>query len=292
MPLNPTRTHLTLRLLLRLSVLCSLVLFVYSLPSFAQESSGTEDIDQLVVEKTDVSRNPVDLMTLVQRPDEDLLIFNLIIGKSLLSDAFLTYEDLDTGKYYFHLTDFLTAVEFPIDVNDDAGTASGWFLRENNTFQLDLKTNAAIIAGSTKKLSKGDIERHEDGIYVSLKTLESWFPLTLEIDYSELAVVIKSLQPLPIEIRKQRDGQRNSLGNEVDKPQLPLYSEKAPFVTLPFANFSTETSFNDTESGGKELSSSYTGLITGIVANQDVELSINDVIDDNDRPDIRLSLGP
>jgi hypothetical protein len=230
-------------------------------------------------------------MDIVSRPDEDILIFNLKLGRTVLSDAMLTYEDLDTGRYYVPLTDMMQALEFPIDVDDRKGTAEGWFINENRTFNLSLSQGTIKIKDKETPLKAENIELHEDGIYVSLDFLESWFPITVDIDYSNLAIVIKSLEPLPVEIRKARDQGRDVLGRYGDKALLPTYSQDPPIATIPFADISLQSNFEDSKGKAANLDLAYTALFSSSLLYQDVEASVNGSLDNSNVPDVRLKIG-
>ena len=229
----------------------------------------------------------------VTRPDDDLLIFSLNLGRKTLVDALLTYEDLDTGKYYIPLSDFVDALEFPIEVAPRKGTATGWFLNEERAFKLDLPSGTAVVDGKSYTLSPSEVERHEDGVYISLKQLQEWFPLTLDVDFSQLAIVVKSLEPLPIEVRLARDDRREYIndGKGYHEKEYPLQDTPVPSFTIPFVNTSAQTRYEKRESLQNPFSVTFTTLASGIVAGQDAEISINETTQDEDGPDIRATIG-
>lgn len=233
------------------------------------------------------------LTSIVERPDEDLLIFELRIGTILLSEALITYEDLDTGKYYIPLTDFVDSLEFPINVNNNDGTAKGWSLSEKDTFLLSLPDKTAIISAKKIALQKGDIENHSDGIYVSLKTLESWFPITIDVDFSNLALVIKSLKPLPLENRLERDKDRNKIGPKKQQTTrtTPVEKPEAPYFTRPFVDTSIQTSYTNSDDAEKSFSTDYSLTARNIILNQDALYTLNDSTTDKQDPDIRFTIG-
>ncbi len=233
------------------------------------------------------------LMTLIERPDETLLIFELKIGSILLGDALVTYEDVESGNYYVPLYDFLQILEMPITVDNQAGTAQGWSVNEGATFALSLPQGTVTLRGNEEPLNNGDAELHDDGIYVSLKALEGWLPITIDVNFSDLAIIVSSLQPLPVENRLERDKARDKVGygqnstlkkNHLERPEAPSF-------TLPFVDTSIQNSYTNSKTASKSLNLQYSATARSIIAGQDALYSINDQTADDNRPDVRLTLG-
>ncbi len=232
---------------------------------------------------------------IVHRPEDDLLIFSLKLAHMTLLDVLLTFEDLDSGRYYIPFVDFVQALEFPADYDERGGLISGWFLDEARTFSIDLRAGTARVDGRDYTLSPDHIERHEDGVYVSLDMIQKWFPLTLEVDFSQLAVVVKSLEPLPIEVRIARDAKRGEIedgaGGRYRNKEYPLRDTPPPLFGAPTANVSAQSTYDNNESLDNPFAVTMTMLASGIVAGQDAVISINDNSQDDSGPDIRASIG-
>jgi hypothetical protein len=229
----------------------------------------------------------------VERPDEELLIFELRLGNIPLSDAIVTYEDIDTGNYLIPLSDFFDALEFPITVDNEAGTADGWATSQEDSFALSLPDGTVSLKGTKQTLKKGHIEKHDDGIYVSISTLQSWFPVTIDVNFSDLALIIKSLQPLPIETRLARDKDRGELNTKGRSEATPNALEKpdAPSFTLPFFDTSLQSSYTNRDDATKSLGLQFSTVARSIILGQDALYSINDQTSDDQSPDVRLTIG-
>ncbi|MGH1455890.1 MAG: hypothetical protein ACRBDI_03830 [Alphaproteobacteria bacterium] len=267
------KTHPKLKSVLRrLSLACCLTILFIPYVTYAQSN---------------------DLSKIIERPDEDLLIFSLDLGKMRLSETLLVYEDLDTGKYYVPLSDFVDALEFPIRVDDDYFTAQGWFLTESTEFSLDLRQATAISAGKEFELTPEDIERHEDGIYVSLKMLEKWFPVTLDVDFSDLRLVVKSLEPLPIELRIEREKKRDDISKYKSngRKKYELAEEKTPLFTTPIINVSSQGVYDNSDIAQRRIIKSGAALASAVVAGQDFLMSVNDSTSNGQGPEIRTHIG-
>lgn len=230
---------------------------------------------------------------IVSRPDEDLQIFSFDLGNIRLLDTILVYEDLDSGKFYAPLSDIADALEFPIEVNGGNSGAKGWFINEQRAFGLNLDQATALVNGREYALATNEIERHEDGIYVSLELLEKWFPVTLDVDFSELRLVVHSLEPLPIEIRREREKKREEISKAKGQhvKQYPLGEVRAPYFTMPIVNVNAQAIYDNAPDAQGRIIKSSTALASAVVAGQDFNLSINDSTNNGQGPDIRTHIG-
>ncbi len=233
------------------------------------------------------------LSDIIERPDEDLLIFSLDLGSIRLSETLLVYEDLDTETYYIPLSDFVDALEFPIQVDSGYLTAQGWFLSERREFTLDLNKGEATVAGNDFDITQKDIERHQDGIYVSLQMLEKWFPITLDVDFSDLRIVVKSLEPLPIELRIEREKKRDDISDykSAGRKKYDLANVKTPLFTVPIIDVSAQSILDNTDEARSRIVKSGSALASAVVAGQDFIMSINDATANGRGPDIRANIG-
>ncbi len=230
---------------------------------------------------------------LVQRPDENLLIFELHIGETPISEALFTFEDVENDAYYIPLVDFFSATEFAINVNYDNGSAQGWFISENDDFSLSLKDGSVTIQGKKQFLDYGDVERHEDALYVSLRALEKWFPITLDVNYSKLAIVLQSLRTLPIELKMQRDNARNNINYNDQHQRRDKLVEKpaAPMFTMPFWDVNLQSTYSNNETAQQSFEKRYTAKGASILLGQDASYSVNDTLSDGNTADVRFKMG-
>lgn len=271
---------------------CALLLGIFFLPLcvFAQEKQKPDF--HLTLADVELASLQESLTTIVERPDDELLITSLYLGNILLRDDLLVYEDLGRDDFFVPLQDIVMALELPITVDVETGTAKGWVLSESSGFDLDLNKATLKLGDKSIPLNRQNTELHEDGIYVSLKALAEWFPLTVELDYNDLKVSLKTLQPFPLELKMARDTSRGKLGKHKNKQeQHDLEAIKSPLFTTPNVLVSSQAIYNNADIALKSLLTSYTTLGTGIVLGQDTKFSINDTIGDDGAPDIRLTMG-
>lgn len=177
-------------------------------------------------------------------PDDETMIFRGAIGKDkirLNGDIFAIVRD---EKLMVSLSDFVDTTGLSITVSPEKGIATGWFIREDQDFFIDVNKNEYIIMGETGKLKAGEAETIDDGIFVNAQTLEKWFGIEINIDLNNLALQINTSQPFPIEERERRSKMPLYAASRTPA-QLPLKEEPyALLSTRPYFDVSLSTSVN------------------------------------------------
>lgn len=225
------------------------------------------------------------------RPDSELLVLKINLARQTLLDAIIAYQDSETDRYYIALADFVYALEFPIETDPINQTAKGWFLNESTSFDLDIKAETLSIKGQTYNLNYLDLEMHDDGIYVSLEALQKWFPITLDVNFNELAIIVESLEPLPIELRMMRDANRSNMRSNLNDQIYPKADIDHPTFSIPVVDTSTQLLYTDNETTGQDTRLSFSADSKSIIANQDVDFSFSETTNDNLQPTMRLTVG-
>ena len=175
-----------------------------------------------------------------ERPDDELYIIALRLDRYVLTDGLVVFYD---GKEVFApLGAVATLLEFPITVDPFTGTADGWFLDEDRTFHLDLAGPVVQIAGRQRDVDSKEVERHPDDIYVSLNALQDWFPLVLELNFADLAIQVRALEPLPLQERIAREERRRNLRRETERQEGDVIGPEEPWIDWPFVDTSIELS--------------------------------------------------
>ena len=222
-----------------------------------------------------------------ERPDDELFVFGLRLDRYVLSDGLIVFYD---GEEAFAPLGAVAALlEFPISVDPRAGTAKGWFLDEDRTFRLDLAGPSVEIAGRGHRLDPEDVERHPDDIYVSLRELQRWFPVVLELQFENLAIQVRGLEPLPLQERIAREERRRNLRHGTAQHDGDVIGPEERWIDWPFVDTSIELSGRrqTEEYHGR---GSFTTTVAGIVAGLDSEAT---AIADSDQkvPNIRVRAG-
>ncbi len=154
----------------------------------------------------------------------DLLLLDFTLGRDTLAQSVTAYAYKNT--IVVSLAEASAALEFPISVDANEGTAEGWFISKDRRFELDIGSATVTIEGEKQTLSPTDAIAYEYAIYVPLDTFSRWFPVDLSADIPTMSIKIEAREQLPTQLRAQRRqfaGQRFILA----APSLPRI--KAPY---------------------------------------------------------------
>ncbi len=106
-----------LRRILFVAITVVFALGIFLSPSRAQDSFGKLDIFDLVLQ---VKRGP-----------------------SVLSEGIFAFEQGE--QYFLPLTEIALLVDFPVRMDLEQNTIEGWFLKQDNTFHIDLEQNTYTV---------------------------------------------------------------------------------------------------------------------------------------------------
>lgn len=134
------------------------------------------------------------------------------------------------GDLAVPLGEFARALDLAIEVDDAAGTAKGFLLREDRTFRLDAARGEAWVRGERAPYDPALVAREPDGLYVTLRQLERWLPVTLRYDPFGLSIEVAPHEPLPAQARAAREQLAEGLAlGPKDAPS------RFPTVATPYA---------------------------------------------------------
>lgn len=146
------------------------------------------------------------------------------------------------------LGEFSVAADFAISVNPADGTAQGWFIREDQRFFLDARKGEVTIMNDTSKIDPLDISLTESDLLVSSVLLEKWFGLSIDYDFADLSLKIRTSQPFPIEAKYLRGLLDTDNNFNVGPAKLPLLEEPPRLMSKPFLD--TNMNLGRTKSAG------------------------------------------
>ncbi len=179
---------------------------------------------------------------MVERPDYQFVILELRLPRIILNSGLPAFMAGD--KLLLPLGAFASSVGFPLTTNSQLGVAQGWFMREENTFNLNVAANRLVIGGNQVHLDRANVEIQFDDIYVTRETIEQWFNISLELDYGNMRIILISPTPLPLEAKLERARQQARLKKieggdgpsfEVNHPRYLLFSPPAHDVQIDLA---------------------------------------------------------
>lgn len=191
--------------------------------------------------------------------DGEILMFRARLESRIVLDAPIMAQ-IENGNVLFSLRDFAGALELPITLNETYDGASGWYIRENKPFTLNLATREAISDYGTFALSSAVISRDED-IWVPLDDLAMWFGFKMTAKPSAQDLLIASNTPFPFEERRAREG-RNLDDNKIGPAQLPRGDEGQKSIAFPFVDVATRSGYSrDGDSDDNQTNTNHSASI-------------------------------
>lgn len=191
---------------------------------------------------------------LVERPEEELLILELYINDDLRDRALLGYlpPKTDSEGALLPLGALSRRLSYAIEIDTAAGTAQGWFLKEGNSFQMDLNQKTLRIKGEEKPLPDNAAEAHYEDIYVRANYLEEWFGLDISTETSTMRLYITSKETLPYEEELNRRKQAEFRARYANRNR-PDYSKAklVPYKTFSLPNLMLQTSSSMQSTDGR-----------------------------------------
>jgi hypothetical protein len=196
---------------LRFALLFLAMIFIVGVS--AQETN-LPDNDQNVIsiESEDVTQGRFEI-------GEELLL-SIVLERTNLGDIFAF---TDEAGLYIELYPYLEMAELPIEANTDQSLFSGWFIKEENTFLLDLRNNDSInvsIAGETYYFSKELVKNVDGAVYIHEALFEKWFGIEHEYRFSALRLKLLPTEPLPLQQRLARE-RRSVRSSKAADPKFP-----------------------------------------------------------------------
>jgi hypothetical protein len=210
---------------------------------------------------------------MIERPEDNLFIIEMAMGKKeVIDNAMLVY--IEDDDVLIPLSRLVQDIMFQIRVDPAAGTAEGWFINEENTFQLIYPYSEVKIADQIIPV-EGVVETHPDEIYVSIREIEKWFPIKLELNFNELRLYLETEENLPFEetaLRRARWNRTKAQSENVmarefeDAIVLPyrMYAAPAIQVQQNFNASQSKTTANQTYSTSVQTQGDLLGMASRI----------------------------
>lgn len=174
---------------------------------------------------------------IVERPENELLILELRVNGKLRDRTFLGYLPISAGPNtdlaLLPIGALAKKLSYAIDVDTAAGIARGWFINEDNTFQLNLERKIVLIDGQERSIPDGVAEAHYEDIYVQAEYLEDWFKVKIDTDTSVMRVFVASDEMLPFE----KEIERQERAEELTKRERNIPDHSSAKL-IPYKTFS------------------------------------------------------
>ncbi|MEI6499963.1 MAG: hypothetical protein WCP21_02930, partial [Armatimonadota bacterium] len=169
--------------------------------------------------------------TPTQRSDDDLLLMALVIDGAPISQDFESYTY--PQGVLIPLGELCRLLEIGLTVDAKAGTASGFIVRQDRTFKLDLAKGEVLIAGKPAPFDATRLELHAQDLYVDTELISQWLPLSLQVNQHAAFIRVEPREALPLQLRLERERRSQ---------QLPGYQQVIdrgyPHLRNPYRLFS------------------------------------------------------
>ena len=223
-----------------------------------------------------------------QKNEPNLLILEVRLDQHLLSDAVTAYQyDKDVFLPLGGLARLLTLA---IQTQPEQGIASGFVLREERSFSLNLKQATVTFDNKTEAVDTKLIRVESDDIYVARQLIERWLPLDFDIDLSRLSLRVQPRELLPLQSRLERE-RRNVGGSrgEYKDPGYPRHASPYQLLGVPFIDQTLSVAVR----GGNDnaqVDAAYTAYVTGDLLGMESSLFVSSSRQ-KPSPDLRFTLG-
>lgn len=204
--------------------------------------------------------------------DENLLLVQVLVGTEVLADVIEIYQH--EGGYLVPLGRLCAILEFPVGVRPAEGQANGWFIAERRIFSLDLPAGEVVVEGVRQALPPGLALAHRDDIYVDVSLFTRWFPVNLNLVYSDLALVVVPREPIPLLERLAREARQLRLAAAARPPRhFPRVEPPWRRVAAPLVDLNLGADHRSASDPRDELN--YTLLSQGDAANHSARLFLS-----------------
>jgi hypothetical protein len=229
-----------------------------------------------------------DFMRLVEPADDKALVLNLRLNRTPIGDSIVAYQD--ASRLMLPLNGVFQALEIAITADAESGKASGFFIREDRRFVLDLAARTATLGSRAFVLQPGTVERQPADIYVDSTLLDKWFSIRLHLDMEDLALVVSSLELLPVQERLERERRRDGVHRSIAEDGYEIKEPPARLVDWPFVDTEIEVSTNRA-AGQQTQQAQYSSVVTGQLAGLDLDMAANGSIAGAGPVMLRATLG-
>ncbi len=136
-------------------------------------------------------------------PDSVWIMEEVLSDGTLMSSDIAIYPRKD--QWLLPLGEFSDSLGIAIQVSPALSLGRGFILTENRKFELDLKTCRYSISDKIESYPCNDIVVYQNDIYVTATLLAKWFPINITVNTYRAQLVVKPLEKLPMQLRRERE---------------------------------------------------------------------------------------
>ncbi|MEW6044958.1 MAG: LysM peptidoglycan-binding domain-containing protein [Bacillota bacterium] len=199
-----------------------------------------------------------------QDPQAELLLLEVQVGRlSLDGDLLPAYRV--AGGVLISLGQLSRLLELGLTVLPEQGRAEGLVGRDARRFLLDAARGMVSVGRDRTSFDSARVRIDADDIYVDASLLSQWLPMELEVDFPVSVLRVKPREPLPVELRLERESRWRELRSGQPFPEAPYPHLQKPYRLLagPFVDPSLRLSLRRDVQGEQQTHAQYTVFATG-----------------------------
>ncbi len=227
-------------------------------------------------------------------PDNEPLLMHAVTDKGRATFTQDIYTVKRKDRLLVSLGDFCSTFDLAITVHRSKGTASGWFIRQNQTFQLDAKKRQVTIMGKTTTFDAADVDTSDGDLLVSTRLLSKWFGLSFDYDFANLNLIVNSQEPLPAVAAYERSLKQNARSFGGGTPKLPRMQVPYQMLTEPYIDVTTTSLWSHYPGTPPTRSDSWAAITNNDFAGFNLETFSSGTLDRSKKPylqSLRMTLG-
>lgn len=197
--------------------------------------------------------------------EENVLILNMLSKQFPLNQTVFAYGNEKT--VLVPLNTIARALDFNIQVNQNKGTAEGWYIDPQRTFSLDTSKKSVVVDNMRIPWNEGSVVRAEDDIYIDIKEFSSWFPVDFDLSRSELTLGVIPREKLPYQLMMERERQHLGLSDPNSIPlKYPVKDLKYDLFSMPVMDVTLHGGHGNKNLESADLQGQYSLLARGDLA--------------------------
>ncbi len=196
--------------------------------------------------------------------EDNLLILDMYCPEIGLQTTVFGYAN--ESKTLLPLRAITESLDFNIQSSAETGSAKGWFIDENNNFDLNTRQGTVTIGNEKFSFNPDLIKIADDELYIESGLLTQWFPVNFDISKNNLTLKIEPRETLPAQLHYQREQSWNKLtGGSDDTLHYPLLKDEYSLFSFPLLDVSSFNSWRPNSENSK-YKTSYSILAEGELA--------------------------
>ena len=231
---------------------------------------------------------PAQAQNVAPPPRANLILLAVEVDRYSISDTLSAYQ-ID-GKIFLPLCQLAEQLTILLHCDMSKGYVSGFILTPERNFEFSVKEKIALLNKKPLPFDAQLIRQEKDDFYIAASLLEKWLPLKLQVDLSRLVLEINPLEPLPLQLRIERERQAAALhGDTVEVPDFPHYPDPYQIFSAPFIDQSFSLNVNQSN-GQRQITHSSTTYLAADFLGMESSLFYNNGKQNGISSSLRINL--